>query len=121
ICVAFMLTVQLSSWACRAPVASSPMNKSIILTMEVINNYVHDIAGNFFLILERELLRFQLAIDNGDLVGVEPKSCTFVVEGVQNDKVEVFSVEFPDSILLFVFCLEGKTYDHLTVVLALPE
>ena len=55
--------------------------------------FVYNVFGHFLFALQRVSAGI-LAVDDRYFVGITPESCSFVVQGIQNDEVKILAGQF---------------------------
>src|SRR5688572_11161479 len=79
-CVELIFTIQFSSCACTVTNALAKRKSIQYLSMNIFNDGVNDIAGDFFFILQDEFSHLMFSVDDRDLIGIMTKTRAFVVE-----------------------------------------
>ena len=64
----------------------------------------------YFLFRLQRIILATFAINNANLVCIMTEAGSCIIQGVKDDKVEVFELELSFGILLFVVRFEGKAH-----------
>ena len=82
--------------------------------------FVYNVFGHFLFALQRVSAGI-LAVDDRYFVGITPESCSFVVQGIQNDEVKILAGQFILGMGYFVVGLKCKAYQALVFTFGLAQ
>ena len=82
--------------------------------------FVYNVFGHFLFALQRVSAGI-LAVDDRYFVGITPESCSFIVQGIQNDEVKILAGQFILGMGYFVVGLKCKAYQTLVFTFGLAQ
>ena len=89
----------------------------ILSFFHLLNQMFNNVLCHFPLCLRVISCKPIMTVDDGHFVCVNAEACTFVLKTVQDDEIEVLTLQFVLSILLFVVRFESKANEHLLLFL----
>ena len=82
---------------------------------------VNDVRGYVTLGFERKLLCSVFPADDFNLIGIPPKSRSWVIERIQYNEIKILGDEFFLCVAALIFSLKRKAHDDLFIGLLLAK
>src|SRR5690606_4862760 len=116
----FTVTSQRSSWAEAPRETKNKKSRANGLRMDSGDDFFPNVRGHFGLRLQSKRFNPHFLIDKGDFVGSSPKAGPLILQGVEHNTIQVFSLELLLGIFQAVFRFQGKAHQKL-MDLDLPQ